>query len=79
LLRRRLGVDTLVLAGINTTSCVLCCGFEATNRDYRVVVAADAVDSVDGEEMHRFALRLMSATIGWPLGNAEIVAAFAGA
>ena len=37
----------------------------------------DAVDSMDGEEMHRFALRLMSATIGWPLGNAEIVAALA--
>ena len=78
-LRRRLGVDTLVLAGINTSSCVLCCGFEATNRDYRVVIAADAVDSMDGEEMHRFALRLMSATIGWPLGNAEIIAALASA
>ena len=74
-LRRRLGVDTLILAGINTSSCVLCCGFEATNRDYRVVIASDAVDSMDGEEMHRFALRLMAATIGWPLGNREIVAA----
>jgi hypothetical protein len=41
------------------------------------VIAADAVDSMDGEEMHRFALRLMSATIGWPLGNTEIVAALA--
>ena len=78
-LRRRLGADTLILAGINTSSCVLCCGFEATNRDYRVVIAADAVDSMDGEEMHRFALRLMSATIGWPLGNADIIAALASA
>jgi hypothetical protein len=41
------------------------------------VIAADAVDSMDGEEMHRFALRLMSATIGWPLGNADIIAALA--
>ena len=73
LLQRKLGVDTLILAGINTSSCVLCCGFEATNRDYRVVIAADAVDSMDGEEMHRFALRLMAATIGWPLGNGEIL------
>ena len=76
-LRRRLGADTLILAGITTASGVLCCGFEATNRDYRVVIAADAFDSMDGEEMHRFALRLMSATIGWPLGNADIVAALA--
>ena len=74
---RRLGVDTVILAGINTTTCVLCAGFEATNRDFRVVVAADAVDSMDGEEMHRFALRLIEAAIGWPLSNAEIVRALA--
>jgi nicotinamidase-related amidase len=74
-LRRRLAADTLVLAGINTTSCVLCGAFEATNRDFRVVIASDAVDSMDGEEMHRFALRLMGATCGWVLTNAEIVKA----
>jgi nicotinamidase-related amidase len=75
LLERQLQVNTLILAGINTTSCVLCCAFEATNRDYRVVIAADAVDSMDGEEMHRFALRLMSATVGWVCGNDEVIAA----
>jgi nicotinamidase-related amidase len=74
-LRSRLAADTLILAGINTSSCVLCCGFEATNRDYRVVIARDAVDSMDGEAMHEFALRLMSVTIGWPLANDEIMAA----
>jgi nicotinamidase-related amidase len=76
-LRSRLAVDTLILAGINTTTCVLCAGFEATNRDFRVVVAADAVDSMDGEEMHRFALRLIAAAIGWPLTNDEILRALA--
>jgi nicotinamidase-related amidase len=72
---RRLGADTVILAGINTTTCVLCAAFEATNRDFRVVVAADAVDSMDGEEMHRFALRLIAAAIGWPLTNDEILRA----
>lgn len=72
---RRLGADTVVLAGINTSSCVLNAAFDATNRDLRVVIAADAVDSMDGEEMHRFALRLMAATVGWPLRNAEILEA----
>ena len=76
-LRHRLGIDTVVLAGINTTTCVLCAGFEATNRDFRVVVAADAVDSMDGEDMHRFALRLITAAIGWPLSNEEILRALA--
>jgi nicotinamidase-related amidase len=75
---RRLGVDTVILAGINTTTCVLCAGFEATNLDLRVVIAADAVDSMDGEEMHGFALKLMAAAIGWPLDNGEILKALDG-
>ncbi|MGH7353573.1 MAG: isochorismatase family cysteine hydrolase [Candidatus Rokuibacteriota bacterium] len=78
LLRRRLGADTLILAGVNTTTCVLCAAFEATNRDFRVVVAADAVDSMDGEEMHRFALRLVAAAAGWPLSSDEILRALDG-
>ena len=76
LLERRLQVDTLILAGINTTSCVLCCGFETTNRDYRVVIAEDAAASMDGEDMHRFALSLMPATLEWVLGSDAIIAAF---
>ena len=74
-LLRGLGVDTLILAGINTTTCILCTAFEASNRDFRVVVASDAVDSMDGEEMHRFALRLMEAAVGWPLTNQQILEA----
>jgi hypothetical protein len=31
---------------------------------------------MDGEEMHRFALRLMEAAIGWPLTNEQILEAF---
>jgi nicotinamidase-related amidase len=74
-LRRTLGADTLILAGINTSTCVLCAAFEATNLDFRVVVAADAVDSMDGEEMHQFSLRLAAQALGWPLGNDEIIRA----
>lgn len=75
LLLRRLGADTLILAGINTTTCILCTGFEATNRDFRVIIASEATDSMDGEEMYGFALRLMEAAIGWPLRNQEILKA----
>lgn len=74
-LRSALGAHTLILAGINTSSCVLNCAFESTNRDFGVVIAKDAVDSMDGAEMHEFALRLMAATCGWPLTNEEILAA----
>lgn len=72
-LLHRLNAETLILAGINTTTCVLNTAFEATNRDFRVVIAAEAVDSMDGEEMHRFALQLMSAAIGWVLSHNEIL------
>src|SRR3990167_6973771 len=72
---RSRGARAGIPAGINTTSCILCNAFEATNRDFTVVIASEAVDSMDGEEMHRFALRLMGATVGWPLTSPEIVKA----
>jgi nicotinamidase-related amidase len=77
-LARRLAVDTVILAGINTTSCVLCTSFEATNRDYLVVIAADACDTMDGPEAHEFALKLMANMTGWVMSNDEVLAAFAG-
>jgi len=79
LLSQRLKADTVILAGINTTSCVFCTSFEATNRDYRVVIAADACDTMDGEEAHQFALKLMANITGWVMTNDEILAAFGSA
>jgi nicotinamidase-related amidase len=76
LLSRRLKVDTVILAGINTTSCILCSAFDATNRDYRVITASDACDTMDGEEAHHFALKLMSNITGWVMTNEEIFASF---
>jgi|TARA_B100000315_G_scaffold250462_1_gene283324 nicotinamidase-related amidase len=76
LLDRHLGADTVILCGVNTTSCVLCAAFEATNLDYRVVVASDACDSMDGAEAHDFALKLISNIAGWPMTNAGILEAF---
>ncbi|MFQ5519845.1 MAG: hypothetical protein ACE5FK_00475 [Candidatus Methylomirabilia bacterium] len=40
-----------------------------------MVIAQEAVDSMDGEEMHHFALRLMAAASGWVLSNVEILKA----
>jgi nicotinamidase-related amidase len=75
LLSRRLKADTVILAGVNTTSCVMCASFEATNLDYRVVIASDACDTMDGPDAHDFALKLMSNITGWPMSNSEILAA----
>src|SRR5256712_1917124 len=73
-LQRKLSARTLVLTGVNTNSCVLCTAFEANARDYGVVVAADCVATIDGEEMHSFALRNMAITVAWVLRNDEILA-----
>ena len=72
--QRKLSARTLVLTGVNTNSCVLCTAFEANARDYGVVVAADCVATMDGEEMHSFALRNMAITVAWVLRNDEILA-----
>jgi len=77
-LRSRLGVDTLILCGVNTTTCVLCTAFESTNRDFRVIVAEEGVDTMDGEAMHRFALQLIAASLGWVMHTDEILSLLEG-
>lgn len=64
---RTLGVDTLVLVGINTNTCVTCSAFEAFNRDYRVVVISDCVASMYGQDLHVFGLQNIQRCLGWVL------------
>lgn len=61
---RGLDVDRLVVTGINTNTCVQCTCFEATNRDYAVVVPEECVGSIDGEEFHRLGLRNIDQALG---------------
>jgi biuret amidohydrolase len=65
----------LILCGVNTNTCVMCAAFDSTNRDFQVIIAAEAVDSMDGEEMHRFALQSMAASLGWVMSTSEILQA----
>ncbi|GBD29134.1 Peroxyureidoacrylate/ureidoacrylate amidohydrolase RutB [bacterium HR32] len=73
-LLRTHGVETVVLAGINTNTCVLCTAFDAFNRDLRVVVAQDAVASMYGEDLHAFGLQNVARCLGWVLPVDEILA-----
>ena len=75
ILRSRLGIDTVILGGVNTNTCVLCGAFETTNRDFRLIIAKECTDTMDGEEMHRFALQSMAASLGWVVDNNEILRA----
>ena len=48
---RRLGVDTVVLAGCNFPNCPRATLFDASQRDYRVVVVEDATSRVTPERL----------------------------
>jgi nicotinamidase-related amidase len=66
-LRRVLHVDTLVLTGINTDTCVYSTTFAASNRGYTPIVVSDCVASMRGKDAHWMALELMSRSIAWVL------------
>jgi nicotinamidase-related amidase len=70
---RALDVDTLLLIGINTNTCVQCAAFEAFNRDYGVIVVADCVHSMYGDDLHELGLENVARALGWVLAVDEVV------
>jgi biuret amidohydrolase len=71
---RSQSIDTLLLIGINTNTCVLCAAFEAFNRDYAAIVVSDCVHSMYGDDLHEFGLENVARCIGWVLTVDEVVA-----
>src|SRR5207245_3660497 len=70
---RTLGVDTLLLIGINTNTCVLCAAFDAFNRDYAAIVVSDCVHSMYGDDLHELGLENVGRCIGWVLSVDEVI------
>ncbi|MDH3580830.1 MAG: cysteine hydrolase [Hyphomicrobiales bacterium] len=69
------GINTLLLTGINTNSCVLATVCAANVRDYAAVVIEDCVDTMDGPELHEAALACMRTAFGWVMSGNEAIAA----
>jgi len=63
--------DMLVMAGINSHACVRTMAIDAYQRDYRVVIVAEAVASYD-EEHHQVSLRYLKNEIAQVLTYAEL-------
>lgn len=59
-----LNIKTVALTGVNTNSCVLCTAFEAHKLDFKVLLIRDCVNSMDGEELHKCALKVFETAIG---------------
>lgn len=63
--------DVLVLAGINSHACVRMTAINAYQRDWKVIVAADCVDSYDREH-HEISLKYLRDKIASVMTNEEI-------
>jgi biuret amidohydrolase len=71
------GVDTVLIVGVNTNSCVMATSAAACCRDYAVVAVSDCVDTMDGPELHAAALSVIATAFGRVATSAEIMAAVA--
>jgi nicotinamidase-related amidase len=74
-LLRNMRIGAVVLNGGFTDCCVLNAAFDASNRDYRVVVARDLVRGTN-DEMEDAALKMMSLHVALVMGSADILAAW---
>jgi nicotinamidase-related amidase len=61
---RSRSLDTLLLTGVNTNSCVLATAIAANARDYAPVVVEDCVDTMD-RQLHDVALAVIRQAFGW--------------
>jgi len=77
ILLRSLNVDTLLMGGCNTNTCVLATAFGGYVRGFRVVLLSDCVASAYGEDLHRFALANVQRRLGWVLSLGEFEAKLA--
>ena len=72
ILLRSMGIDTILVGGCNTNTCVLATVFGAYVRGFKVVLLSDCVASAYGEDLHRFALSNIQRRLGWVLTLGEL-------
>lgn len=73
-LLRSHGVNTLLITGVNTNSCVLATTTAANVRDYAVIVIEDCVDSMDGPELHAAGLACIKTAFGFVMDTDAVMA-----
>ena len=76
-LLRSHGINTLLVTGVNTNSCVLSTVATACSKDYAVVVVEDCVDTMDAPELHAAALACIRTAFGFVMRGEELLAQLA--
>lgn len=67
------GINTLLITGVNTNSCVLATTVAANVRDYSVIVVEDCVDTMDGPAFHEAGLLCIRTAFGAVLSTDAIM------
>lgn len=67
------GINTLLVTGVNTNSCVLSTVAAACSKDYSVIVVEDCVDTMDGVALHEAALLCIRTAFGFVLSAEEVM------
>jgi len=74
LLLRSHGVNTLIVTGVNTNSCILSTVAAACSMDYAVIVPSDCVDTMDARALHDAALLCIRTAFGFVMSSREVMA-----
>ena len=73
LLLRSHGINTLIITGVNTNSCILSTVTAACSMDYAVIVPSDCVDTMDAPALHEAALLRIRTAFGFVMTSEEIM------
>lgn len=73
-LLRTHSINTLLITGVNTNSCVLATTVAANVQDYSVIVVEDCVDTMDGPALHDAGLKCISTAFGLVMSAEAIIA-----
>lgn len=70
-LLKQLAVDTIIVAGVNTMTCVRVSAIDAYQRDYNVILALECVDAYD-KEQHENSIKYLQYAVATGKTNEEI-------
>ena len=73
-LLRSHGINTLIVTGVNTNSCILSTVTAACSMDYAVIVPSDCVDTMDRRELHDAALLCIRTAFGFVMTSQDVMA-----
>ena len=73
LLLRSHHINTLIITGVNTNSCILSTVTAACSMDYAVIVPSDCVNTMDAPALHDAALLCIRTAFGFVMTSQEVM------